>query len=273
MTAVGYFKKQSAFVARHKLFFERFPRLMAAINSAFDRTITASGSLDPVIFYLGSRTVDDFEAILVLAANDIALPAQALVRGMYERVVTAAHLHENPSEVVDFTEFDYVQRRRAASAIRDTIGIPPERDSSMEDLEREYQRVKARFEISCDECGKKRVGPNWSKLDFVTIAKRQEPLSKLIVPAYYLPLQQVHSTLRSATACLDVEGGQPMLRKQYMDVSDETFRLAYVLVLHALRVQLEHFQWPELDEAIDIALNDHLENYGAGDSDEDATGA
>ena len=48
---------------------------MTAINTAFDRSTTTGGALDPVIFHLGIRITDDFEAIVVTAANDLALPA------------------------------------------------------------------------------------------------------------------------------------------------------------------------------------------------------
>lgn len=147
--SVGYIEKQTAFAQRHGAFFERRANLMRAINIAFDRTLEAEGTLDPLIFYLGMRAVDDFEAVAILAANDLALPAQAALRGMYERLVTVAHLHSNPSDATDFAEFDYVQRRKLANAMRDALGYSPEDPATLEEFEREYQRVKARYEVSC----------------------------------------------------------------------------------------------------------------------------
>lgn len=258
---IGYITKQTAFAARHELFFARFPNLMSVINLAFDRTITATGALDPIIFYLGIRIIDDFEAIVVTAAN-----AQALLRGMYERLVTVAHLHDNPNDVTDFAEFDYVQRRRLAVAIRDTLGVSPEHQSAMDEMEGEYQRVKSRYEVACEKCGKKRVGPSWSKLDFVTQAKRQEQLAPFLVHAYYLPLLQTHSTLRSASSLIEIKNGESVFRTDHTHLADEVFRLAYVLVLNSLRLQFEHFQDSKLEKAIQIAVQDHLEIY----PDEDA---
>ncbi len=260
-TGIGYIAKQTAFAQRHSLFFERFPHLMKVINTAFDRTITTAGALNPIIFYLGIRIIDDFEAIVVTAANDLALPAQALLRGMYERIVTVAHLHDNPEDVTAFAEFDYVQRRRVAIAIRDTLGYSPEQEAAMEDLEREYQRVKANYEVSCDRCDKKRVGPSWSRLDFVTQAKRQEQLAPFIVHAYYLPLLQVHSTLRSASALIEVKEGKPVFRSGYADLADEVFRLAYVLAINSLQLQAKHFDVPSLDSALEVCVQDCLEIY------------
>ncbi|HKO55708.1 MAG TPA: DUF5677 domain-containing protein [Thermoanaerobaculia bacterium] len=129
-TGVGFIQKQTAFATRHRTFFEKFPRLNAAINAAFDRTIEASGPLDPAIFYLGFRTVDDFEAMVVLCANDLAFPAQGIVRSMYERIVTAAHLHANPDDAQAFADFEVVERRRAAQQLRETVGIPDELSAS-----------------------------------------------------------------------------------------------------------------------------------------------
>jgi Family of unknown function (DUF5677) len=186
MIGVGYIEKQDAFIQRHQLFFDRFPNVLAVINAAFERTLTpAAVPLDPLIFYLGMRAVDDFQAIVVLAANDIALPAQALLRGMYERIVTAAHLHDNPQDALLFGEFDYVQRRKLANAVKSTFGYSPEDPATLEEFEREYQRIKARYELACDGCGKRRLGPGWSPLDFVTQAKRQPRFADYVVHAYW----------------------------------------------------------------------------------------
>ncbi|MGN6187062.1 MAG: DUF5677 domain-containing protein [Thermoanaerobaculia bacterium] len=260
-TGIGYIAKQTEFAERHSTFFERFPNLMRAINIAFDRTITAKGALDPIIFYLGIRIIDDFEAIVVTAANDLALPAQALLRGMYERIVTVAHLHDNPDDVTAFAEYDYVQRRRVAVAIRDTLGYLPERKEAMEELECDYQRVKGNYEISCDKCGAKRVGPSWSKLDFVTQAKRQKQFAPVIVDAYYLPLLQVHSTLRSASALIEVKDGKPIFRTGHEQLADEVFRLSYVLAINSLQLQLKHFNPPALEQALEMVVQDCLDIY------------
>jgi hypothetical protein len=260
-TGIGYVDRQTAFAKRHAAFFSRFSHLMEAINTAFDRTITATGALDPVIFYLGIRVVDDFEAIVVTTANDLALPAQSLLRGMYERIVTMSHLHHHPDDVTAFAEYDYVQRRRVAFAIRDTLGVSPEQDSSMEELEREYQRVKDRYLVACEKCGHQRVGPSWTKLDFVSMAKQQEHFADCLVHAYYLPLLQAHSTLRSASAVFEVKDGKPVFRSNHIQLSDEVFRLAYVLVLGSLQLQLDHFNPSGLAMALQIAINDHLEIY------------
>jgi hypothetical protein len=258
---VGYLLKQTAFAQRHEQFFALFPSVKAAIDAAFDRTIMASGNLDPLIFYLGLRSVEDFEAIVVLAANDLALAAQSLLRSMYERLVTAAHLHTNPEEATAFAEFDYVQRRRLANAVRDTLGYSPESAETLEEFEREYQRVKQHYEVACGKCGARRVGPGWSKLDFVTQAKRQARFAPFVVHAYYLPLQQAHSTLRSASSLLQLTDGQVAFKQSHAKLADDVFRLAHVLLLHGLYTQYEHFRVSEIDAALTTAMADYMQIY------------
>ncbi len=259
---VGDTEKQDRFVERNRAFYERYPNLLRAINDAFQRTFESDQIVDPIIFYLGNRTVIDFDAIFILAANDMALPAQSLVRGMYERVVTAGHLAQNPTEAQAFAEFDYVQRRRAAMVLKELGDVPIDQEENLESLEENYQKVKDQFLVSC-ECGKSRVGPSWSKLDFVSMAKRQESVIRdLLVHAYYLPLQQAHSTLKSASALLQITNDEKTYRTTYEQLSDETVRLVHILLLHALRIQLEHFQLPELDASLDVAMADHLHIFG-----------
>src|SRR5262245_8609795 len=121
---IGRKDKHDAFVERHREFFARYPSLIAAETAAFDRTLAATGNLDPIIFYLGIRCADDFVAITLLAAHGLGLAATALVRGMYERVVTAVYLHHHPDEVQEFADFDIVQTHRLISSITKTMGVP-----------------------------------------------------------------------------------------------------------------------------------------------------
>jgi hypothetical protein len=253
--------KVAEFRRRHERFFEAWPRLLATINTAYDRRLKANGTQDPVIFYLGIRMVDDFDAILLLAGNGLALAAQSLLRGMYERLVTAAHLHEHPDEAMTFAEFDIVQRRRAAIAIRDTIGLTPERELKLDELEKEYQRVKDNYIMKCRKCGDPRGGTSWSKLDLVTMAKKQPELSPLLYVGYYLPLLQAHSTLKSISMLLEEEDGALQFRKDYTELSDEIFRLAYLMLLHSLEVQSAHFGEPILEEKLGLALDDYMKIY------------
>ncbi len=78
--------EQEAFVESHRLFFERFLNLQAALNIAFRREETTSGLADMVVFFLGRLCVEDFTEILLLCGNGYGMGAMKLLRGMYERV-------------------------------------------------------------------------------------------------------------------------------------------------------------------------------------------
>jgi hypothetical protein len=116
------------------------------------------------------------------------------------------------------------------------------------------------------------MGPSWSKLDFVTQAKRQPLFGPYIAHAYYLPLLQAHSTLRSASSQLQVKDGQISFRTDRRELSDEVFRLAYVLLLNGLATQDEHFHVPGLSDALEVAIADHMAIYPE-DGDDDPAGS
>src|SRR5260370_13492735 len=79
-------------------------------------------------------------------------------------------------------------------ACRETMGSDMFSEEDVARIEGEYQHVKNKFEITvCETCGTKRVGHHWSKLDFVSMAKKTS-LGQFVVQGYYLPLAQAHAT-------------------------------------------------------------------------------
>jgi hypothetical protein len=255
---IGSKEKHDAFVIRHEEFFNRFPNLLAAEEAALGRTLNANPGLDPILFYLGTRCKEDFTAITLLAAHGLGLSATSLIRGMYERVVTAVYLHNNPKDWQLFADFDVIQKRRAALAIKETIGIDPHHTKRLEDLEAEYALLKTKYEVSvCKTCDTTRVGPSWHKLDFVTMAKSLPYLRELLVPGYYVPLSQAHSTLRSVASQIEERGDGITFRTDYTEECDRAFKLAHQLLLHILQLQADHFKIPEIDARVTTALHDY----------------
>ena len=63
-----------------------------------------------MILYLGRTASDDFGELLVLVGNGYGIGALKVLRGMYERMVTAAFLAKNPSEARSFAEEDVIQK-------------------------------------------------------------------------------------------------------------------------------------------------------------------
>ena len=256
---IGSREKEQAFIARHRRFFQRLSSLLHAEGVVFNRTIKATDQADPIIFYMGIRTADDFMAVMQLAAFGFGLSAMALVRGMYERVVTAAFLAAHPQEATRFAEFDFVQRFKTAQQVKNTMGVFPEEQAAMDELVREYQRVKPQFEVPlCKKCGTTRTSVGWHRLDVVAMAHQVPPLSDIVVPAYYLPLGQAHATMRSISAYVKDVGGKLVFQRDQSAAADEMFKLAHLLLMHAFKIQAEHFKGRKLKKAVNQVIADYL---------------
>jgi hypothetical protein len=253
-TAVGLFR------ARHAAFFEGSAALERAVSLAFNRAFNAADTLGTVVFFLGSRCADDFREVLLLAANGQGWGATAHVRGMFERCITAAYLHENPDKVHDFIDYDFIRRSKQATAIEGLVKLTPEQEEAKKNLERRASEVRSRFMIPiCEACKTERVNHTWTRLDVVAMArqiKKMKTMKDMVGQAYYLPLAQAHSTLASIIQRTGEVGGDFFAVDETLErgESDRTFELAHLLALNALVVQKEHFGLPELERPLDEAF-------------------
>src|SRR3989338_10311282 len=96
------------FAKEHKPFLERFHNLKAALELCFLRTGSSSEPADKVLFFLGRLSYEDFMEILLLCGNGYGIGALKILRGMYERVVTARYLHFHPEETESFLDFHWI---------------------------------------------------------------------------------------------------------------------------------------------------------------------
>jgi hypothetical protein len=255
---IGSRQAETAFMERHPAFFERLDSLLAAEDAAFNRTVTSRGTADPIIFYLGIRIADDFTAIMNLSARGFGVAAIALLRGMFERVVTATHLVEHPDEADRFAEYDLVQRYKAAQHVKQTIGVSPENDEAMAELQQEYERVRANYEIpDCKKCETTKPMVGWNRLDTVAMAYQYEATKTLLVPAYYVPLGQSHATLKSISTYLKEEDGKFVFNRDQTQQADAMFRLAHLLLMHTFHLQVKHFADATIEAAVDKAMADY----------------
>ena len=101
-------------------------------------------------------------------------------------------------------------------AIHSTMGhdvFSPERTRQ---IEQDFKAVKDQFMIpDCKTCKTTRLNHTWSRVDIVSMARMADQgLWRLIVPAYYLPTREAHSTLGAIFSRLDsnaVESGEGLL--------------------------------------------------------------
>ncbi len=84
----GFPEEWQDFEKRHRLFLERFPNLVAALNTAFIRRATLSEHIDKFIFLYGRLCCEDFFEVGLCCGNGYGAAAMKLVRSLYERAIT-----------------------------------------------------------------------------------------------------------------------------------------------------------------------------------------
>lgn len=256
------------FEVRRRAFLESFGVLKEAVNLAYVRTFQSAEPVDMVVFYTGRLCAEEFLEIVLLCTNGHGFGAMKLLRGMYERVVTARYLHLHPEETEAYLDFDVVSRGRFARAVRETFAdqLSPDQLERFGAVEQEAAGLRDRFRIPlCEKCGTTRLNHTWSRLDFVSMARAAGgKIGEWLVPCYYEPLNHAHSTMRALVLRLegsDDEGWSFDTRPQ-RDVADRVLMLAHFLVLHSLDLQREHFKLKDLEEAVDKASVAYKETWG-----------
>lgn len=258
----GYPDQQQEFQNRNREFMERFPNLREALDTAFSRKATVTSAVDKAILFLGRLCIEDFMEILCLAANGYGLGAMKLVRGLYERAVTASYLSNHPGEAPAFLDWRFVSRYKTVQAYVQG-GTPSEAwVLKADEMRSAYDRIKGQYEVDdCKKCGTKRINHSWSRLDFVAMAKKTGDLGMLLGQAYYVPLNHAHSTAEALMTRLKVSedgeiGFDPGPQPRDADVA---LQLSHAIMISLLEVQQIHFGLSELALKFERCANDHVE--------------
>ncbi len=249
-----------AFQQRYPLFIERFANLEAALGLVLVREAETSEPNDRVLFFLGRVCAEEFFEILLLCGNGYGIAGLRILRGMYERVVTSVYLHLHPEETDNFLDYHWVQQHRLTEAILRTFGESALPKQTIEEVESNYDRVRDRFMVTdCKKCGTKRLNHTWSKLDFLSMARAVGTVGEFIVPAYYLPTRQAHSTVASILSRLERPPARglifdpgPQVEQAWMALS-----MAHNLLLKELELQREHFKLEGVEEPLRKCIEDY----------------
>ena len=256
----GFADAATAFDQRHPQWTAVLSRLGDVINLAFTRTHVMADHIDKFVYFYGNLVAEDFMELFLMAVNGYGFGAMKLLRSMYEHTVTLKYLHDNPDELQAFFEFDAVQQHRLIKQIIDTFGEGALSRETVAATEQDYAQVKDKFMVkSCKskECSEQRIGSTWSKLDFVSMAKRAGVIGSVIVPGYYVPLRHAHSTLRAMTERLEMGDGQMGFRRESQPKeADEALMTGHNCLLLALEVQKDRFNVPGLEEALQNRCRD-----------------
>jgi hypothetical protein len=258
------------FAQRNSLFVECHRRLDDAVRATFERDVGVDIPISSrVVYLLGRGCVDDFEEIVILAGNGRGFGALKLIRGMYERYVTASHIHSNSDDALKFVDYFWIQQHRLLEQMIRTFGPEvfeaPEMQAEIEDTRQRYAGVKEKFLIPCcNGCNEKRVNHTWHRLDVVAMANKLGGGAKaLTVSGYYMPMKQIHSTLGAVLSRFQ-DNGQAFSYTGAVnrDQSDEALQTAHLLMLGTIALQLDHFNLGTVGRLFEECEKDYRDIWG-----------
>jgi len=200
---------------------------------------------DRVVFYLGRIAADDFSELLILSGNGYGIGALKVLRGMYERIVTAAYMMKNPSGARAFAEDDAIKRWKLW---RQLIEAAPELKSryaqeQVQGLEVEYNEANAKRKSSvCSRCGQPITQDAWTRLDLATMAKQVDAkLSSLYAPCYLEPTFHSHATAYGLRRRMRHADGVFSFKETSKDEARMAVLLGHSLILQLLDLQNDYF--------------------------------
>jgi len=260
----GFPEEWRDFEQRHRLFLERFPNLVRALNTAFIRRATLSEHIDKFVFFYGRLCCEDFFEIGLCCGNGYGAAALKLVRSLYERAVTLRYLHEHPDELEDFWDYHRVAAYKLMAPVDDTLGQGVLSEEIRAKVKADFEEVKPRFMVTaCEQCGTKRLNHSWNKLDFVSMSKKAGVIGRLIIPGYYTPLRHAHATVGALLSRLEdneIEGISFAPRAQ-REEADEALMTSQNIIVDVLNVQDERFKIPVLAQQIQRVIDDFGDMY------------
>jgi hypothetical protein len=244
----GFPDEWAKFQERFPAFLEAFDALAETINKVRVRTFTPKSPADETVFFLASLVFEDFTEVWLMAGNGLGTGALKVLRGMYERAVTAAYISRFPDEAKQFWKYGPIAHHKVLYHAKELYGQPYLEsvlgaDHSRE-AEEEYQKVKPDFQQTrCEKCKTTKTMMSWSEYDLATMAKKAGyGLEHCYYNGYAIPTQQAHSTVLAVTSRLKQ---QPDGR--FFDNSVQKFygglaiMTAHVVMLKMLRVENSYF--------------------------------
>lgn len=221
-------------------------------NAIFNRPFATDKPEDRLVFSLGILCFEDFEEILLLGANGHGFGCQKILRGMFERQVTASHLHRVPTDARRFLDFHPISDYKLVREVFDTVG-PFE--GITEDVIAEKKKLRdaalPAFETRCRTNGCERTvnGFSWSPLDVVSMARADVGLKDLVGIAYYIPMAFTHASVHAVLSHMAIDGQGVTLADRDNKArtwADRVVCAAHNLTIQNLALQLKHF--PELGQ-------------------------
>lgn len=245
---VGFGDEQEwrAFVEGHPLFLSKLENLLALLDRTLIRASQTDSPADRVVFFLGRLALEDFMEVLLLCGNGYGIAGLKLLRGLYERAVTARYLSRNPNEAETFFAYHAIQEWKTYQRAKEVYGYRhPVSAQRAAEMEAAYQATKEKFEEPlCRKCDTKRLQFSWSKLDTASMAlKAGGGLQRLYLSCYLLPTLNAHATVTSLMLRLaeSPEGGLSFKEGAQRDWADAALSGAHAVIIQVIDTQNQHF--------------------------------
>ena len=146
-----------------------FPLLVEVVTRSFDRAFRCIGPQPLAVYGLGRQCVEDFLEIVCLCENNLPSGSQKLLRGLFERTVTADGLAEESDQAQRFADFYNVSADRILRRATGAFGSISAFDGLLDECR--VQEARSKFKIAkCKTCG---LSPplNWSTKSLDALAR------------------------------------------------------------------------------------------------------
>lgn len=268
--AVGNVASQQTFIHDHGAFLLEYPNIHSLLTRVFIRPLPQPPAneleklehlpdSDPVVvafenkvmadrlvFYLGRIAADDFGELLTLSGNGYGIGALKIVRGMYERIVTAAYIAKYPAEARVFIEDDVIKKW---TLWREFLAVMPElktqhTEEEIRGLEAQSKAVRAkRKEEVCPKCRQPKTQEAWTRVTVADMAKKADPqLAGIYASCYLEGTFHSHPTAYSLGRRLrETEEGGYTFRETTPKEAGMAVILGHNLILRLLMLENEYF--------------------------------
>jgi hypothetical protein len=247
-----------AFHQRNGGFLDAWGRLHKLIELVFIRKLTNPSQNDLHVLYLGRICVEDFLEIMLLCGNGYGIAGMKLLRGLFERALTAWYLHKHPKETPNFEDYWHVQNHRLAREAREKLGKDVVPDEIMAELQARADAVRERFMIpDCEACKTTMLNHSWTRLDVVSMARECPEVGEYLLPAYRDTLAHVHANFGGILLRLKMVEESIGFRDESPPAeSDAVLVTAHALLLRVLDLQVQHFHLEDLGHELGRCVED-----------------
>ena len=225
------------------------------------RAIEDKYRTDVIVYTLGRIAVDDFSELVSLAGNGWGVGALKILRGMYERIVTAAYIAKTPTASRPFGDSFWTHRLKLWNRLNTVDPAIAQRVTPevVETIKTEGRKAEERKKMSlCNACGQVKTIDAWTPLDLASMAKiAGKSLEDLYAYAYLDPTSHMHATGAGMSARMTHTDDAWLYKLDTTAEAQVALTLGHNLILQNLGIQNEYFAL-----GLEDSIHKRLEAYG-----------